>query len=171
MAKPRKGSYRAAAEEIRVLEAVGGAVVPEAAQDALSRVDQSLPVAERLRAETLAVNAAGGGYERVVALSREIVEAGLSFADIGPADTDPPPAWVQTWGVEGATRRFRVARAAWLPSREAPSAIAIATDVLKMDARVKAASKGAPLPQLNVAIQLNITPRTYPEEEENVDEG
>lgn len=166
---PKKGTLAGAAAEIRALQATGAEIIPAAVEKAIWHVDQSLPPAERLKAEALAQEAAGGGYERVVALSREIVEAGLSFADINPGDAEPPKAWVERWGAQGAMRRLRMAQAAWLPSRDAPAAMSIATDVLKMDARVKASAKTAP-PQLNIAIQLNMAPREYPEIIEGEDE-
>lgn len=169
MGKPRKGSLAAAAAELRAVEAVGGPVVTPKVEAAIWHVDQSLPVPEKLAAEAQAQEQAGGGYERVVELSRQIVEAGLSFADIGPEDVEPPAEWVKKLGAKEALRKFRMTRAAWQPTRDAPAAIGIAVDVLKMDARVKAASKGAVAPQLNIAIQMNLSPQKYAEIEEDAD--
>jgi hypothetical protein len=128
---------------------------------ALAKVDKALPPVEQQK-QAAVLQAEAGGYERVTELARGIVEAGLSFADISPADVAPPKKWVDALGVEEAERKFRLARAAWLPSREAPAGLGIATDILKMDAKVQAA-KGAPPTHLGIAIQVNVQPREYPE--------
>ena len=169
MPTPRKGSFAAAGRDLRVIEAAGGAILTEEAKKALWHVPQNLPAVERAKLEARVQEDAGAGYERVVELSQQIVEAGLSFADISPADVAPPKAWVDKLGAEQAERKFRMARAAWLPSREAPTGISIATDILKMDAKVKAAKKTTAPATLNVAIQVNVAPREYPEVVEDAD--
>ncbi len=169
MTAPRKGSYAAAAREIRVIEASGGEILTPEARKALWHVPQNLPPVERAKVEMQVQEAAGAGYERVVELSQQIVEAGLSFADISPADVAPPKEWVDKLGAKEAQRKFRMAQAAWLPNREAPTGISIATDILKMDAKVKAAKSAPQAPTLNIAIQMNMTPREYPEIEEDGD--
>lgn len=176
MAKPpRKGTFIHAAREIRDLEeAAGKSILTPEIMQALRKVDRALPKdtppLERAKAADIA-QAEAGGYERVTELAQGIVESGLSFADISPADVAPPQKWIDKLGVEEAERRFRLARAAWLPRGDAPAGMSIAVDILKMDAKVKAAAKTPATQNLSIAIQMNVTPQqTYPEIVEAVDE-
>jgi len=172
--QPRRGSFAHAAREIRVLEeASGQSLLTPEIRAALAKVDRALPKDAKPLARAKAADVAqaeAGGYERVTELAQGIVEAGLSFADISPADVAPPVKWVQALGTEEAERKFRLARMAWLPSRESPAGLGIAVDILKMDAKVKAASKTPTAPTLNIAIQMNMSPVDYPEIVEAVDE-
>jgi hypothetical protein len=67
--------------------------------------------------------------------SLNILDGVLDFADLNPEDEEPPASWVERYGEEDAWKRFRLARVGWLPSKNLPSGVKIAstlvTEVLK----------------------------------------
>jgi hypothetical protein len=74
--------------------------------------------------------------ERIDALVNGVFEENLSivadvarFRDIDPGATEPPAEWVAELGKEGAWKRFRVARSAWLGLKDAPAALSIAKSI------------------------------------------
>lgn len=54
----------------------------------------------------------------------------LDFANIDPAQDEPPNEWVRQLGEKEAWRKFRLARAGWKPARELPSGVKIASTVV-----------------------------------------
>lgn len=57
-------------------------------------------------------------YER----ASQVVEAVLSFHEVTPGQTEPPPEWVAQYGEAGARQRLEVAKGGWLPKSLAPNA-------------------------------------------------
>lgn len=55
-----------------------------------------------------------------------VVNAYLSFSEVTPTQTEPPPAWVAEYGYDAAMQRLAVAKAGWLPASVAPAAAKLA---------------------------------------------
>lgn len=83
-----------------------------------------------------------------------IMESASAFGDIDPADAEPPPEWVKQFGEEGARRRHRIARAAWLSSKDAPVGIANARALVVGMMKSKAMENAAPKHFSVVTVQL-----------------
>lgn len=68
--------------------------------------------------------------------------ADLDLAEESPDREGPPRAWVKRYGKDRAWRRWRIARAANLPSKDAPVALTIAPKIVgnMMKARGAAAA-------------------------------
>ena len=71
-----------------------------------------------------------------------IVSDALHFADIDPDDDDPPQAWIDELGVEGARKRLRTAKYALQTPKEAPIGLRIAKDTMVGMSKAKAGKKG-----------------------------
>lgn len=91
------------------------------------------------------------------------------FRDITPDMTQPPPEWIEELGIEEATKRLSVARAAWLPPKEAPVGLAVSKAVTLGIIRARAAEKAGPR-TLNVALVHMVAPKEQFEEKE-LDDG
>lgn len=62
--------------------------------------------------------------ERVFKESLETIEDLLAFGDVDPETGAMPKGWVEKYGQVRAERKLRIARAAWLPAKTAPIALA-----------------------------------------------
>jgi hypothetical protein len=60
----------------------------------------------------------------------QIVDAFLSFSEVTPNQTKPPPHWVEQYGEEGANQRLAVARRGWDPLSLAPAAAKYAAQTM-----------------------------------------
>lgn len=58
-----------------------------------------------------------------------VVNAMLAAVEIDPKQADPPPAWVEEFGEEGARLRLKVAQAAWFPAATTPAFFKLAIQV------------------------------------------
>ena len=114
---------------------------------------QTVAVARRAEDRAGALAKASGATERLLEQSQVIMASGLAAAEINPGDEEPPAEWVRELGDAEAQRRFRIAKAAWLPGRDAPHLFAIASEFVKADAKVRAA-QSQPGTKLAVAIQM-----------------
>lgn len=166
MAGGKRTRKSTAGEAVAALGGVSAAAPAELAVRA-ARAIQGEPLAhlspvEAARRKGELMKAQGVGLEALVERSRAIVDAGLAFSEIGPEDEGPPADWVQRLGAKAAMERFRLARSCWLPKGELPSGISVATEMLRLDARVKAAQTEGPR-TLNVAIQMVMNPAKYEE--------
>lgn len=52
-----------------------------------------------------------------------ILQANLDFYLVTPDQEDPPPEWVERYGLAAAKNRLAVAKAGWLPPSQEPAAI------------------------------------------------
>jgi len=102
--------------------------------------------------------------EKLTQRSAEIVSAALAFSEIDPNNPEPPESWVEEHGLEAATRRWRVALSAWQNAKAAPVGITLARSILVGILKADAMEK-APPAQLAVAVQMNVTPKSYPEQD------
>ena len=59
-----------------------------------------------------------------------ILDSAMSFADLEPGKDEVPEEWIAQYGLKAATRRYRIARAALLPSSMAPAGIKVAQAVV-----------------------------------------
>lgn len=73
-----------------------------------------------------------------------------SFRDIDPNATEPPEEWVEKYGLEEATRRHRIARAAWLPEKQSPVGLKLANQ--RLLGIQKARSQENAVRQLNAVV-------------------
>lgn len=129
-----------------------------------SAVVVSAPPAGALAAsaQLAAVQPGASQEDRLLKLQDEIFEANLSithdatrFREIGPADEQPPQAWVDELGEQAAWHRFRVARSAWMGAKDAPIALSMAKSI------VSAMSKSAALRQSGGRV-LNVEMAIFP---------
>jgi len=62
--------------------------------------------------------------------SSKMLEDALRAQEIDPTAEFPPASWVVEFGEVEATRRFRVARSAWLNAKEAPVMLKLAKELV-----------------------------------------
>ena len=99
----------------------------------------------------------------------ELLRDASFFGDIDPSDESVPSAWIKAYGLEEATRRHRICRAAWLPAKDAPTGLQVAKYVVGAFAKARADARRPP--SLNVQlIQMVSGPQVFPEVE-IVEEG
>lgn len=89
-----------------------------------------------------------------------IVGAILSFHEVDPSMTEPPPAWVEEYGAEGAMQRLKVAQAAWLRQADAPSGFKYAVQVMAGISRGRAYRVKVTQNNLNVKMTLPLPTTT-----------
>lgn len=65
--------------------------------------------------------------DRVFDRAAGVLEAALSFHEVTPHQTEPPPHWIAEYGEEGARQRLEVAKASWLPQSLAPNGTKLAS--------------------------------------------
>lgn len=77
--------------------------------------------------------------------SLEVVGGTCSFAELDPEKFEEiPQHWIDELGEEAANRKHRLARAGWLPAKEAPVAITTATKIVTGIVRARATEKAGP---------------------------
>ena len=160
LSRGRKPRVRGA-DVVKAVEAVGG----KAAVVTAERVAVARKADDRVAA--LAKSTEAG--ERLLDESRAIMASGLAAAEINPEWDQPPEAWVKELGLQEAEKRFRLAKAAWLPGRDAPHLFAIASEFVKADAKVRAA-QSQPGTKLAVAIQMVMPQQVQQYEAVDLDE-
>lgn len=96
--------------------------------------------------------------------SMTIVDAALSFADFDDLE-NVPQDWVEKYGMEEAERRFRIAKEARLPNKDAAAGLGMARAVAIGIARTRSMEKQGPK-TLNVQfVQLTAPLPQFPEKE------
>ena len=79
-----------------------------------------------------------------------------AFREIDPMIQEPPAEWIAELGEKKAWQKFRAARAAWLPAKEAPVAFALAKSTMINIIKARATEKSGDR-NLNVQIiQMNV---------------
>lgn len=102
--------------------------------------------------------------QRVYEHSGQVIEAMLAFAEVSPHQTEPPPAWVEQYGLEAAEKRLKVAQAMWLPASVAPVGLKNSIQVFTGISRGQK-FKNSRLTQNNLNVTLNLpapTSREHP---------
>jgi len=74
----------------------------------------------------------------------ETLNSVACWSKINPEDGEVPPEWIATLGREAAEIRFRIAKAAWLPTAKAPVGIRVAEHVVMGIAKARALQKQPP---------------------------
>jgi hypothetical protein len=93
--------------------------------------------------------------------SLAVVGGTFDFAELDEKDLDKmPEGWIDSYGEKEAKKRHRIAKAGWMPNKEAPVALTLATKVLTGIVRARATEKAGPK-QLNI----NMVSMTAPLEE------
>jgi hypothetical protein len=93
-----------------------------------------------------------------------VVEAFLSFADVHPQQTEPPPDWVERYGYDAACKRLAVAKGGWLPVSQAPAGAKTAAQLLTGITRGRA-HRNQKLTQNNINVKIALpapTSREHP---------
>lgn len=85
-----------------------------------------------------------------------IVNAFLAFAEVTPQQEEPPEAWVEEFGAEGARQRLMVARAGWLPQAVAPAAAKLGAQMMVGILRGRGYKVRATQNNLNVTLTLPV---------------
>lgn len=129
-------------------------------QEAVTEVVASAPLTARSAAPL-----APHQHTRLRALEDDIHRRALvclddvsRWTDVDPKQEEPPAAWVDELGLEGAQRRLRVARAAWMSPKEAPVGIKVAQTVAVGISRARA-TEGGGAQTLNVQTVVFVAPR------------
>lgn len=102
----------------------------------------------------------------------EIVSDINAFRDLSPEEIEagyPPKQWITEFGPKRALQRYRVARAAWLPMKDAPIALKIVTQmaagIMKVKAMERTAGKGGNVFNA-IVVQMHAEPMAaYPKQE------
>lgn len=94
--------------------------------------------------------------------SLELLRDASMFGQMDPEVASTPREWIQRYGQEEAAKRHRIAKAAWLPAKDAPSGLNVAKYVVGAFAKSRADAKRPKT--LNVQlIQIAAPPRAFPE--------
>lgn len=99
--------------------------------------------------------------DALLSTSDQIIDAHLAFQELSPGATEPPAAWVEQYGAEGARLRFQVAMSGWGSVKDRPSGVALAMEYKKGMTRARAYREQARQIYLNAKIVL--PPPTSPE--------
>lgn len=102
--------------------------------------------------------------QRVYEHAAQVVEALLAFSEISPQQTDPPPAWIEQYGEEGARQRLQVAKAGWWSQANAPVAAKLSVQVMTGISRGQK-YRQAKLTQNNINVKIALpapTSREHP---------
>ena len=83
-----------------------------------------------------------------------ILRGSAAFKDIDPGQEECPPDWIARFGKDAAVVRFRLAKASWMPSKDAPVGLMMAAKVVQSIMKLRAERQIQP--KLNVAIQFNV---------------
>ncbi len=59
-----------------------------------------------------------------------ILRAALDFCHVNPSQTEPPPEWVEQYGLEAAKQRLEVAKQGWTPKSLTASGIDLAKSMV-----------------------------------------
>ena len=103
--------------------------------------------------------------QRVYEHAGGVVEAILSFAEVTPGQTEPPPEWVEQYGAKGAERRLAVAKTGWLPPSVAPVGGKLAVQLLTGITKGRQHRNAARLTQNNINVRIALpapTSREHP---------
>lgn len=92
----------------------------------------------------------------------DVVHGTLDFADIADDAKGPPQEWIDQLGLQGALRRFRLARGGGMGSKEAPAAIKAATAIVAAVAKAKAMEKAGPRTLAISFVQMTAPAVDYP---------
>ena len=97
--------------------------------------------------------------------SAEILKGIHKFHEVDADTKEPPRAWVEELGIEGALKRLRVARAAWMGAKDAPVALKLASATATAVLKAKSTRDHKEAPRFNVAVvQLTAGPMpSFPE--------
>jgi len=110
----------------------------------------------------------------ILAKSLEVVRATLKFGELDPATMNSeeagyamPDSWMEEFGgdVDKANEALRIAKAAWLPNKDAPIGIILAQKTLVGIVKARATEKAAPR-SLSIAYIVNNAESPPPEYEE-----
>lgn len=92
--------------------------------------------------------------DQMLARAAGVMDAFLSFHEVDPEATEPPPAWIAEYGLEGARQRLEVARRGWAPQSEMPGGVKLAQMTYVGIQKARGRSAAIRAHNLNVAIQL-----------------
>jgi|GEM_PF-4792337 len=97
--------------------------------------------------------------------SLQVTRDTMAFREIEPSAEEPPEEWIENLGKKEAWRRFRVAQAAWLNSKEYPVGIKMGMQVASNIIRARATEKTAPKLAVNVVTLTQVGTGQYPKQE------
>jgi hypothetical protein len=95
--------------------------------------------------------------DEVFQTSAAVVQATLDFHLVRPDQQEPPPEWVEEYGLEAALQRLAVAKAGWMPNSQAPAAVGLASRIVTGIARARRTGIQALGPrEINVKLTLPV---------------
>lgn len=80
--------------------------------------------------ETAAIERIKGIEDELFERHAQVLQDAALFRDIDPSQQEPPQEWVDRLGKRDAERTYRLARAAWLPKKDAPAGFDISRSVV-----------------------------------------
>lgn len=92
--------------------------------------------------------------DRIFEICAGVAEANVSFFMVDPDQTEPPPEWVEQYGLEGARQRLIVAKYGHLPANEQPSGVRNAIQIMNGISRGRGFRVRLNQTNLNVKISL-----------------
>jgi hypothetical protein len=92
--------------------------------------------------------------DSIFAQHLQVISDASEFRNIDPSLPEPPAEWVEELGYEEAQNRFRIARAAWLPLKDAPVGLKISQQIVTGIMKAKATEKGGPRTLNVIAVQM-----------------
>lgn len=127
--------------------------------------DEIVPVevlpAKRTKAEERSIELRNMEDE-LLQQSMKVVQDTLRFRDIDPTQEEPPMEWRLAFGYEEAKKMHTIARAAWLPAKDAPIGLKYATQMGLGIIKARSVERAAPQ---NLAVQIiqMTAPPSFPE--------
>lgn len=86
--------------------------------------------------------------------SVQVVNALLDWTQVTHDQKEPPPEWIEQWGLEGARQRLAIAKSAWLPQAVMPGGGKLALQAMTGISRGRAWKLKITNNQVNVKIAL-----------------
>ena len=96
--------------------------------------------------------------DRIYDRASGVVEAALSFHEVSADQAEPPPDWIERYGLDGAKQRLEVAKSGWMPHSVAPAGVKLAAQVMAGIARGR--GHRVKLTQNNVNVKISLPPPT-----------
>jgi hypothetical protein len=100
--------------------------------------------------------------EEVLAANLDILSDVTLMREIDPENPVMPPEWVTRWGEQEASRKFRIARAAWIAKKDMPGGLEIAKATVAALAKNRSKDSQGADRALGIGIQILMPMPAFP---------
>lgn len=106
--------------------------------------------------------------EQILRDNISIIRGAAAFKDIDHDAEEAPKEWAEQYGEKEAAVMYRLAKAAWMPAKDAPVGLTLAVKTVTSIMKLRASKNQAP--RLNVAVVVNTAAPTPVYEAVDLDE-